>query len=117
MKRYSIIIIFVACTMFAINLLAQTDEQGVGMKKTGQTSMNFLQVKLIPRAVALGDAYTAVGTGIHGVFYNPSGLAEMDKQFEVVLATTQWIADINYYVGGIAWNLDQYGSVGFSFMI
>lgn len=95
---------------------AQTDVQGVGMKKAGQSSMNFLQVNLIPRAVSLGDAYSAVGTGVHGIFYNPAGLAEMNNQFEVILATTRWIADINYYVGGIAWNLEEIGVVGFSFL-
>ncbi|MFB0516733.1 MAG: PorV/PorQ family protein, partial [Candidatus Neomarinimicrobiota bacterium] len=84
------------------------------MKKTGQSTMNFLQVSVVPDATALGDAYTALGQGIRSVFYNPAGLAEMTDKFEFFLSNTKWIADIQYIANGIAWNLKNYGAIGLS---
>lgn len=94
---------------------AQTvDSQGVNMKKTGQSTMNFLQVGVVPDATALGDAYTALGQGIRSVFFNPAGLAEMTNRFEFFFSNTEWIADIRYLADGIAWNLNNYGAIGLS---
>lgn len=116
MKRFNLVQIITVILLLVQIVYTQADNQGVDVKKVGQTSMNFLQVNVIPRAVAMGDAYTSVGEGIQSVFYNPAGLSEMDNQFEIVLATTRWIADINYYIGGISWNMGTYGALGLSFL-
>ena len=88
----------------------------IGLKKLGQSTMNFLQVGLSPKGSSLGDAYTAVGTGADAIFYNPAGLAEFDGKFDAVFTTTQWIADITYIAGALAWNMNTYGTIGFSFL-
>jgi hypothetical protein len=88
----------------------------VSFNKVGQSTMNFQLVSISPAASAMGEAYTAVGTGADAMFFNPAAMAEMNDQFNVSLDYTQWIADINYYAGGIAWNLKNYGAVGLSFM-
>ena len=41
-----------------------TGEEGLDLKKTGQTSMNFLQVEVSPREAALGGAITSLSQGI-----------------------------------------------------
>ncbi|MBN2103538.1 PorV/PorQ family protein [bacterium] len=89
---------------------------GVGLKKLGQSTMNFLQVGVIPRASGLGDAYSAVGTGSHSIFYNPAALPEIDGTAEAFVSTTQWIADINYMAGAAALNLKSYGAIGIHFI-
>ncbi|MFC1481733.1 PorV/PorQ family protein [Candidatus Neomarinimicrobiota bacterium] len=117
MRKYNLGIIigaFVLCSQMVLGQRA--DEQGVNMKKTGQSTMTFLQVGLVPEATALGDAYTAVGTGITSVFYNPAGLSETTERFQFFASNTSWIADINYLAGGLAWNLNNAGVVGFSFL-
>jgi hypothetical protein len=88
----------------------------IGLKKLGQSTMNFLQVSLSPKGSALGDAYTAVGTGADAIFYNPAGLAEYEGKFDVIFNTTQWIADITYMAGAFAYKTDVYGSIGISFL-
>lgn len=88
----------------------------IGLNKLGQTTMNFLQVSLSPKGSALGDAYTAVGTGVDAIFYNPAGLAEYDGKFDAVFNMTKWIADITYTSGAFAWNMDVYGTIGFSYL-
>lgn len=88
----------------------------VGLSKVGQSTMNFQLVSISPIASGMGEAYTAVGKGADAIFYNPAAMAEMNSTFNVSLDYTQWIADINYYTGAIAWNLKNYGAVGLSFM-
>lgn len=88
----------------------------VNLKKTGQSTMNFLLVGTSPKASALGGAYTSLGVGSESMFYNPAGMTQMKGDFNINLNYTQWIADINYLSGGISWNLDQYGVVGFNLL-
>jgi len=112
MKRFFIYVIILSVGMWsADSLLAQ-----VGMKKVGQSTMNFLQVGVIPGASAMGEAYTAIGTGCESIFFNPAGLPEMDSRFAAIMSTTQWFADINYMVGALAWNLGNIGTVGLSLL-
>ena len=85
----------------------------VDLNKTAQSTMNFLLVGTSARASALGEAYTSIGIGSESIFYNPAGLATSDNLIDVNLNYTQWIADINYLSGGVAWNLENYGVVGF----
>jgi len=107
-----------AILLCVVPLLAQdlVFEQGVGLKKVGQSTMNFLQVGVVPRASALGEAYTAVGKGPEALFYNPAGMAEMNGRFGVFVSGTKWIADIQYLGGAVAWKLGNAGTVGLSFL-
>ena len=78
--------------------------------------MNFLLVGISPRACALGEAFTCIGTGSESMFYNPAGLTVMESDFNIDINYTQWIADINYLGGGVAWNLGTYGVVGLNLL-
>ena len=106
---------FLFLFLFLIVYPKQTYSQ-VDLNKTAQSTMNFLLISNSPKAAALGDAFTSVGKGAESMFYNPAGLAAMDKEFDINLNYTQWIAEINYLSGGIAWNLDSYGVVGLSLL-
>ncbi len=121
MKQIVIYIITII-SVSALSLFAQTDLSGVGqngvnIKKTGQTAFNFLQIPVSPKAVGLGNAYTALSQGVQSVFSNPAGLTEMATDFEFFVSSTQWIADIKYLAGAAAWNSGNYGAVGLSFVI
>ncbi len=111
MKRLYIFLIILLIGSMASPLMAQ-----VGLKKVGQSTMNFLQVSLSPRASSFGDAYTGVGTGSEAIFYNPAGLAELDTKMDAFFTSTQWIADIQYIAAAASWNLNTIGVVGVSFM-
>ncbi len=103
-------------TLFAVFGFIANSFGQVGLKKLGQSTMNFQLVSISPRASAMGEAYYAVGTGAESIFYNPAGLVEMDNTFNVVVDYTQWIADINYLGGAASWNLGNYGAVGVSLL-
>jgi len=112
MKRLLILLTILSVGICMTSLL----HAQVGLKKLGQSTMNFLQVSLSPKGSSLGDAYTAVGVGAEAIFYNPAALAENDAKFNAVFTTTQWIADITYIAGAIAWNMGSVGTIGFSYL-
>lgn len=118
MKRFFICVIVLSLGLWSINVvLAQSElEPGVGMKKLGQSTMNFLQVSVIPGASGMGEAYTATGTGCESIFFNPAGLPEMDSKFAALVTTTQWVVDIKYMVGALAWNMGNTGTLALSFL-
>ena len=109
MKKIRLILITVL--VFSSQNFAQVD-----LNKTAQSTMNFLLVGTSSRASALGEAFNAIGIGSESMFYNPSGLTEMNKNFDISLNYTSWIADIKYLSGGAAWNLGNYGVVGFNIL-
>jgi hypothetical protein len=86
------------------------------IKKLAQTGLQFLKVDVGTRAAALGGAYAMIGQDASAIFYNPSGLARMQTNYEAFLTRTQWIADINYNAGAFAANLGRYGTVGVTFI-
>lgn len=120
MKR-KIIYIVTILSISALSLFAQTDlggvgQNGVGLKKTGQTTFNFLQIIVSPKASAMGNASTALSQGVESIFMNPAGLPEMASDFEFFVSSTQWIAGIKYLAGAVAWKTDLYGSIGLSYI-
>lgn len=116
MKRFLIYMLFASLLAFNLATAQLVDEQGISMKKTGQSTMNFLQVSVVPKAIALGDAFTATGVGVESMFYNPAGLSEIKSNYEVFMSMTQWIADINYIAGAAAWNMGNAGVLGLNFV-
>jgi hypothetical protein len=117
MKEKMFKLIITMALILSTSLMAQgQQEQGVDFEKTGQSTMTFLQVGLVPEGVALGEAYSAIGTGVRAMYYNPAGLAEMSTQFEVFVSNLEWIADIKYISGGAAWNSGNYGVIGVNFL-
>jgi len=118
MKRFFLYVMVLSVGLWSMDaVMAQSDlAPGVGMNKLGQSTMNFLQISVIPGASAMGEAYTAIGTGCESIFFNPAGLPEMDSRFAAVITNTQWVADISYMAGALAWNFSNIGTFGLSFV-
>jgi hypothetical protein len=88
---------------------------GQDNQKLAQTGFQFLSVKTNARTAALAEAFTTNdGTSI-AMFHNPAGLSRMTSTSDVSISQMTWIADINYYSGAVALNLDSYGVLGLSF--
>jgi hypothetical protein len=104
--------IYLIALLIILLSLAQVLFSQVGIKKVAQSTMNFLLVSTSPKASAMGEAYYSVGIGSEAMFYNPAAIAEIGKEFDVTMNITNWIADIRYIGGGVAWNLGNYGAVG-----
>jgi hypothetical protein len=82
-----------------------------------QTGMKFLSVSVDPRASALGEAVTSLHGYSESMFYNPAGMASLEKFTDLTLGQTSWIADIDYLHASAAFQPfgdDYYGVFGFS---
>ena len=89
------------------------------VSKSAQTNFKFLSMSVDPRASGMGGALTAADQASSvAMFYNPAGLARMQSSVDVAVMQTQWIADINYSAGSIAFRPagGVYGIVGVSVM-
>lgn len=104
MKKY-ILFISLLIFVFSVDSYAQS--------KVAQTGAKFLDVAAGARACGMGEAYTVLGQDANALFYNPSGIAEIDAHVDLSVGVTQWIADIEYVSFAIAYNADVYGSFGF----
>ncbi len=57
----------------------------------GSTGLTFLQLGIGARAVAMGEAYTAIANDGSALFFNPAALS-FAKQTELMLMHKEWIA-------------------------
>jgi hypothetical protein len=105
MKKF---IVFMSLLIFVLSLDAYAQD------KVAQTGCGFLDVAEGARACGMGEAFTVLGQDASALFYNPSGIGEIEANFDLSAGGTQWIADINYlYVAGV-FNAGVWGNFGFS---
>lgn len=80
-------------------------------QKVGSTSMQFLKVMPSARATALGEAYAAWATGAEAIFWNPAGLARLDKM-ELSTTYINWLFDSQQGALACAFSIQRFGVVG-----
>jgi hypothetical protein len=108
MKKF-IVFMSLLILVLSINTYAQD--------KVAQAGCTFLDVAAGARACGMGEAFTVLGQDATALFYNPSGIGEIDADFDLSVGGTQWIADIQYlYLAGV-YNADILGSFGFSLIV
>ncbi len=104
-----IIKILLFSLFLSVNAFGQDNE------KLAQTGFQFLTVGTYARSAALGEAFTTHdGTSI-AMFHNPAGLSRMNTTTDINISQMTWIADINYYSGAAAVNIENFGVIGVSF--
>jgi hypothetical protein len=86
-------------------------------KKLAQTGMKFLNILPDARAVALGEAFTAVEGTSSSFFYNTSSMARLKGSTSLFLARTNWIADMSHMYAAAAFSPfdGEYGVIGLFF--
>ena len=105
MKKF-IVLISLLTLVFSINVDAAS--------KVAQTGVGMLDVAAGARACGMGEAFTVLGQDATALFYNPSGIGEIDASFDLSVGATQWISDIQYlYLAGV-YNAGVWGNFGFS---
>ena len=94
--------------------------QDPDVEKSAQTGFKFLSLSVDPRASAMAGAFTAQqGVGSVGMLYNPAAMAGMERTFDVSVMQTQFIADINYNGGAVAFSPSdgRFGVFGVSLVV
>ncbi|MBP7651815.1 PorV/PorQ family protein [Candidatus Dependentiae bacterium] len=68
---------------------------------SGTTGAQFLQIGVGAKPVSLGGAYTAAAEDVYGLYWNPAGIAFIDKS-ELTIQHNEWIEDVAYDYAGYA---------------
>ena len=76
----------------------------------GTTGAQFLELPAGARAIAMGTAYTSISGDPLSAYYNPAGLAYVDK-FNVGLMHAIYFQDISYEYGVLAAPIRELGGV------
>jgi len=83
------------------------------VSKVGTTSAQFLKIEAGARAVGMGGAFVAVNDDATALYWNPSGIARLNKM-EVNFVHTNWLVDISYNFVGFVVPLEDFGAIGVS---
>ncbi len=85
-------------TAAALALLLCFTKAGMAQdnQKLAQTGLQFLSVISDARAGAMGGAMTSLQSQSSALFFNPAGMAEGGRLFDVSFSRNTWIADINH---------------------
>jgi hypothetical protein len=86
-------------------------------KKLAQTGMKFLNVLPDARAVAMGEAFTAVEGSASSLFYNSASMARLKGSTSIFLGRTNWIADMHHMYAAASFSPfdGEYGVIGLFF--
>ena len=114
LHTFNLIPVLVLTLLCSFTIAQDEDDGDLGTDKLAQTGMKFLSFSPDARAAALGDAFTAKTGGASSLFYNPAGMARLEGM-NIVVGSTQWIADITYNAGGFAYASNA-GVFGVSYM-
>ncbi len=82
----------------------------------GSTAANFLKVGVGARPVAMGEAYTALSDDVYGTYYNPAGLAFLERQ-ELSMMHNQFFRGVLQEWAGYAYPAPYAGTFAGSFNI
>ena len=82
------------------------------INRYGTTSANFLEIGVGSDGSAMGEAFVAVTDGISSIYWNPAGLASLEKS-TVAFMMHPWVVDINMLFTGGAFVIPGVGNVGF----
>ncbi|MCF8242291.1 MAG: PorV/PorQ family protein [Melioribacteraceae bacterium] len=81
--------------------------------RVGTTAASFLEVGYGSAGNAMGDAYVSMVNDLSSAYWNPAGLASMEKH-EAMFAYQPWLADINTSFAAVGIVLPSIGTIAAS---
>lgn len=84
------------------------------VSKVGTTSADFLSIEVGARPLAMGGAFVAMSDDATALYWNPAGIARLDRS-EAIFNHADWLVQSNFDYGGIVLQLGDSGALGFSF--
>lgn len=108
MQKLFIKIFLALCLSITVSLNAQQTDQ------VGTSMANFLKIGVGPRAIGMGDAFVALANDVSALYWNPAGIAQLNKN-EILFQTTNYVADTKLHFLGVAMPMGDMGTLGASF--
>ncbi len=84
-----------------------------GLDHVGTSAVNFLKIGVGGKAVAMGDAFTAIADDPSALYWNPGGIGFQNKM-AVNFTYTKWIFGTTHNFLGLVLPMGEIGSVGLS---
>lgn len=84
-----------------------------GLDHVGTSVANFLKIGVGGRAVAMGDAFTAIADDPSALYWNPGGIA-LQQKIAVNFTYTNWIFGTTHNFLGVILPLKDMGTLGLS---
>ena len=100
--------------LFMLPLINNSNINAQTVSKVGTTAATFLKIGVGARALAMGEAYTTIAEDVTGLYWNPAGIANVDK-IQFLVNHYDYIADIYYDFGGVVLPMSHYGTFGIYF--
>lgn len=105
--------LFISVVLITVSAAVLPAQFVTNVSKVGRTAASFLEIGIGSRAMGMGEAYVGVANDVTALYWNPAGLAVMEKS-QVAFIHTQWLAGINFnHIAG-AFPLGQAGTVAAS---
>jgi len=81
------------------------------ISRVGTAAASFLKIGVGSRAMSMGEAYTTLSEDASGVFWNPAGLANMDR-IQMLYYHYNYVLDVTYDFGAVVIPTNGLGSIG-----
>lgn len=111
---YKIILLIIFLVTLTFPALAQWD-YGFDFTKSGSAGLQFLKIGIGARETALGEAALGISKGLHSIFWNPAGIAYVEKR-AAAFSYSQWLLDIDLNTAAVAININNFLVLGCSFI-
>ncbi|MCK9244753.1 MAG: PorV/PorQ family protein [Candidatus Marinimicrobia bacterium] len=80
------------------------------VSKVGTTAASFLKIGVGGRALGMGEAYTTLANDATATFWNPAGLATINRT-QILLNHYDYIADLSFDYGSVAIPFQSFGTI------
>ncbi|MCG3154048.1 MAG: hypothetical protein DKINENOH_00640 [bacterium] len=81
--------------------------------KVGTASAPFLGIAIGPRAAAMGGAFAALGNDVTALYWNPGGIAMLEKS-QLLVSHTQWLVNTDFNWAGFVLQVGEGNALGLS---
>jgi hypothetical protein len=103
----------IMCCILLLIIISLSTVFGQKPYRVGTTAASFLEIGVGSIGISLGDAYTASANDLSAIYWNPAGLANMERS-EALFVYQPWVADINSMFAGFGLIIPQIGTLGLS---
>ena len=99
--------------IIVISLMLSTLLMGGQIYRYGSTAVNFLEIGMGSAPSAMGEAYVAMTGDLSSVYWNPAGIAYLDRN-ECTFMYQPWVVDINTSFVSSAFKVPSVGTFALS---
>lgn len=100
--------------IFCGAMLAEQTAQAQSVSRVGTSAATFLKIGVGARPLGMGEAFTTQAQDVSAIYWNPSGLAAV-QNVQLLLNHYDYIADVYFDYGAVAFPMGNIGSFGFHF--